>query len=550
MLGQTDVNEAAFTAMSSTERCRYLHELAQVEMDSASFVSRYNPFAGICEAKKDLLAAWVLKYYRFQQRRILKLSKDETLQALQDLVVDAKQNGFETEALVATHYLVFEKYGAKQIPHEVLYTAIIQEFDQMEELGFEQFKDYDLAKILKHDGMFLYDLEDFDKSLEYLLVAERFIRSNGNGAQTAFLVLNHIQSIYQQQKDYSKGIEYANKILQLVKTATAENPTQQHWFQEWQGIATVDVASMLVGQRKFAEGETYADQGYELVKAQDHDGLQSEYEALQVLVPTKLELGKVEEATQLLQRMKVIYDTIGKSDYNYFKNIKYFENYARYFEMKGDFATAMQYANLAKPLKDSLERRNDARKLEKITQRIEAEKYMAKLQLVESEKQLQKTLRNAALIIMLLVGGLAYGNYRRLQYKRQQAEKELEAAQGELATFTQRLKEKSELAENLRTEMDRLSKSGERSDYLEKLTSSTILTDEDWTQFRSIFEKVHPNFIAEQKTAHPDLTQAELRYLVLEKLQLTTHEMANMLGVSDGTIRQTKMRMKKKIVRA
>ncbi len=536
--------------MSSTERCRYLHELAQVEMDSASFVSRYNPFAGICEAKKDLLAAWVLKYYRFQQRRILKLSKDETLQALQDLVVDAKQNGFETEALVATHYLVFEKYGAKQIPHEVLYTAIIQEFDQMEELGFEQFKDYDLAKILKHDGMFLYDLEDFDKSLEYLLVAERFIRSNGNGAQTAFLVLNHIQSIYQQQKDYSKGIEYANKILQLVKTATAENPTQQHWFQEWQGIATVDVASMLVGQRKFAEGETYADQGYELVKAQDHDGLQSEYEALQVLVPTKLELGKVEEATQLLQRMKVIYDTIGKSDYNYFKNIKYFENYARYFEMKGDFATAMQYANLAKPLKDSLERRNDARKLEKITQRIEAEKYMAKLQLVESEKQLQKTLRNAALIIMLLVGGLAYGNYRRLQYKRQQAEKELEAAQGELATFTQRLKEKSELAENLRTEMDRLSKSGERSDYLEKLTSSTILTDEDWTQFRSIFEKVHPNFIAEQKTAHPDLTQAELRYLVLEKLQLTTHEMANMLGVSDGTIRQTKMRMKKKIVRA
>lgn len=532
--------------MSSVERCRFLHEFGQVEMDSVSFVSKYKPFAAICEAKKDLLANWVLRYYYFQNRRILKLTKEETLEWLTQLLADAQRNGFHVEELVAQHYLVFEQYGARMVPHEVLYSTIIKEFDQMEEKGFERFKDYDLAKILKHDGMILFDLEDFDKALEYLLVAERFIRPEGNGAQTAFLVLNHVQSIYQQQKDYPKGIEYAKKILQLVKTATAQNPAQQHWFQEWQGIATVDIASMLVGQRKFAEGETYADQGYELVKAQSNDGLQSEYEALQVLVPTKLELGKVDEAAQLLQRMKVIYEAVGKDNFNYFKNIKYFENYARFYEMKGDFATAIHYANLAKPLKDSLERRNDARKLEKIMQRIEAEKYMAKLQLVESEKQLQKTLRNAALIIMLLLGGLAYGNYRRLQFNRQQAKKELEAAKSELATFTQRLKEKSELAENLRSEMERLSKSGERSDYLEKLTSSTILTDEDWLQFRSIFEKVHPNFIEAQKTQYPDLTQAELRYLVLEKLQLTTHEMANMLGVSDGTIRQTRMRMKRK----
>lgn len=533
--------------MSTAERYKFLHAFGQVEMDSVSFVSRFNAYNAICEAKKDQLAAWVLRFYYFQNRRMLKLTKEKTLEYLKKLVSDAQQHDFKVEELVAQHYLIFEEYDAKQIPHEVLYSEIIKEFDQMKELGFERFKDYDVAKILKHDGMILYDLEDFEKALEYLQVAEKFIRTEGNGAQTAFLVLNHIQSIYQQQKEFEKGIEYAKKILQLVKTATAQNPVQQHWFQEWQGIAKVDIASMLVGQRKFAEGETYADQGYELVKAQSNDGLQSEYEALQVLVPTKLELGKVAEATQLLQRMKVIYEAVGKDDHNYFKNIKYFENCARYHEMKGDFGTALQYTNLAKPLKDSLERRNDARKLEKITQRIEAEKYMAKLQLVETEKQLQKTLRNAALIILLLVGGLAFGNYRRLQYKRRQALKELESAKSELESFTLRLKEKSELAENLRLEMERLSKSGERSDYLEKLTSSTILTDEDWTQFRSVFEKVHPNFIEEKKTQHPDLTQAELRYLVLEKLQLTTHEMANMLGVSDGTIRQTRMRMKRKV---
>jgi hypothetical protein len=229
------------------------------------------------------------------------------------------------------------------------------------------------------------------------------------------------------------------------------------------------------------------------------------------------------------------------------KDIRFLEAHAKYHEKRGDFSAAYRYAALAKPLQDSFERRNDARKYEKIQQRLDAEKYSEQLRLVESEKQLQKWLRNAALAILALVSALGFANYRRLQAKRRLALAELETARNELADFTQSFKEKSELAENLRLEMEKLSAKGERSQYLEQLTHSTILTDEDWTKFRSVFEKVHPDFIAEQKTLHPDLTQAELRYLVLEKLQLSTHEMANMLGVSDGTIRQTRMRMKKKV---
>ena len=81
---------------------------------------------------------------------------------------------------------------------------------------------------------------------------------------------------------------------------------------------------------------------------------------------------------------------------------------------------------------------------------------------------------------------------------------------------------------------------------MEQLTHSTILTDDDWLRFRSIFEKAHPDFMAAQKLLCPGLTPAELRYLVLEKLQLSTHEMAQMLGVSDNTIRQTRARLRRK----
>ena len=43
---------------------------------------------------------------------------------------------------------------------------------------------------------------------------------------------------------------------------------------------------------------------------------------------------------------------------------------------------------------------------------------------------------------MLLMAGLAFANYKRLQNKRKQAAAELEAARGELETFTKHLREK------------------------------------------------------------------------------------------------------------
>jgi hypothetical protein len=392
--------------------------------------------------------------------------------------------------------------------------------------------------MLYHSGKFMYELEDFEKALQFFSTAEQFIETEGKNMHTAFLVLNFIQSIYQSRKEYDKGIGYAKKILQLAQSARAESDVQRRWCKEWQGIASIDIASMLVGQKKFAEGETFATKSYDLVKAADESGYQTEYNAL---------LGKLDEAALLLQRMGEIYEAVGQQEYFYFKNLRYFETASKYHEMKGDYGEAMRFAHLGEPIRDSLERRNDARKLEKINQRLEAEKYTQQLQLVESEKQLQKWLRNAALAILALVVALGYANYRRLQAKRRLALAELENARKDLEEFTLNFKEKSELAENLRLEMEKLSAMGERSQYLEQLTSSTILTDEDWVKFRSVFEKVYPDFIADQKTLHPDLTQAELRYLVLEKLQLSTHEMANMLGVSDGTIRQTRMRMKKKV---
>ncbi len=453
------------------------------------------------------------------------------------------EEDWPVEALVARHYAQFEKFHGKKISLEQLYAHLLDEFSRMQELGFEQFLDYDISDLMYHSGEFMFNLEDHEYALQFLLVGERFMLSRKTRYHTLVLTLNHIQSIYQQQKDYPKGVEYAQKILQVTDSIRLHEPDAQEFCRFWKCLATIDIASMLVRQRKFAEGEKYADQGYALMTSGRNEAhefyLEGEFDALMPLISIRLERNKVAEAENLLRRADSIWTKIRHKEYNYFKQINLWEAHARVAEIRGDYAASMRFVHSVEPLQDSLDRQTDIRKLGKIKQRVEARKYAEKIKLIEREKLFQTRLLYAALLGLLLVGLIAYWNYHRLRKKRREAVSALEA-------YIQELLEKTGQAENLHQAYSHFSDDEERSQHLQKLLQSTILTEQDWVQFQALFEKIYPDFIQEQKTRYPDITQAELRYLVLEKLQLSTQEMAKMLGVSDGTIRQTRFRLRKK----
>ncbi|GJM33160.1 MAG: hypothetical protein DHS20C18_21610 [Saprospiraceae bacterium] len=89
--------------------------------------------------------------------------------------------------------------------------------------------------------------------------------------------------------------------------------------------------------------------------------------------------------------------------------------------MKGEFAEAVHFSKLAEPLKDSLNRRNDARHLEQLKQRLEAEKYDERIRLIEQEREFQKWLRNAALAIPVPVRWPISWEYLPVQYEKREA---------------------------------------------------------------------------------------------------------------------------------
>ncbi len=82
---------------------------------------------------------------------------------------------------------------------------------------------------------------------------------------------------------------------------------------------------------------------------------------------------------------------------------------------------------------------------------------------------------------------------------------------------------------------------------IQKLRGATLLTDEQWADFRNSFEEAHPGFLSRLRVKMPDLTPAEVRFVVLSKLQMDAKDMAAMLGVGPAAIRKYRFRLRAKL---
>jgi DNA-binding CsgD family transcriptional regulator len=87
----------------------------------------------------------------------------------------------------------------------------------------------------------------------------------------------------------------------------------------------------------------------------------------------------------------------------------------------------------------------------------------------------------------------------------------------------------------------------EKEEIATRLKHYSILTEDDWNEFRTLFEKVQIGFFDKLKQQFPDLTPSEQRLLALMKLKLSKREMAGMLGIAPDSIKKTRQRIRKKI---
>jgi DNA-binding CsgD family transcriptional regulator len=139
-----------------------------------------------------------------------------------------------------------------------------------------------------------------------------------------------------------------------------------------------------------------------------------------------------------------------------------------------------------------------------------------------------------------------------LELERNNADIALAYAKIELQLFTQHLQEKNQLIANYQHELSKdtttnNSGAAERTEDIDSLHNTQILTPDDWEKFKLLYEKVHPGFFRRVKENYPQITTAEKRLLALLRLKHEQETIARILGISNDSVRKSKQRLRKKL---
>ena len=243
-------------------------------------------------------------------------------------------------------------------------------------------------------------------------------------------------------------------------------------------------------------------------------------------------------------------------DSNYLKNTYYTK--ALILRQMGEYDSAFHYNDLYSALNHSLEKEIATNSLDISRAKLDNEINRYNIQNLKNQKQAGLLLRNLIIVFILVISMfiLLILNSKRLKEKLQKGiverekllmEQEIRSAKEQLSMFTNNMIEKANLIKKLEMEVKHTEDNYERQSIISVLSNQTILTDEDWNNFKSYFVKIHPGFLMKLREDFPGITLAERRMAALIRLRLTTKQMASMLGISIDSVHKTKQRLKQRL---
>ncbi len=131
-------------------------------------------------------------------------------------------------------------------------------------------------------------------------------------------------------------------------------------------------------------------------------------------------------------------------------------------------------------------------------------------------------------------------------------EKHLHEVQASLQNQIEFLKSKTSHINSLQKELEILrsgtgSNTEEQHENLQKILETHLMTEENWLSFRNEFRKVHGEFYNNIVENFPEITDSNLRIILLSKLGFNNTEMSGLLGVTPDAVKKSKQRLKKKL---
>jgi tetratricopeptide (TPR) repeat protein len=444
------------------------------------------------------------------------------------------------------------------------------------------------AECWHYAGIWYFECNKFGPAFEYMQKAyNQFEQAGFDNYPHTRVYADALAGCYYRLGEYEQAIRYLRECLSMpvywrsfIYYVSVENTlalcyqqlkqydSAAHYFKRAHQAAAAVKDSFYMGLTDGNLGYTYFLQGNDpaalplletdykaSIKAQEWG---SAANAAMTLATIHIKRGQPGEAQQYLHfARQYVYNGGARLRKDWYENMYHI------YKFKGDAVNMSKYADSLLVYKDSVTRFNDIKYMNQAKLKLETEKHLNKVRDLENQRRQQVYTRNGILIVLLLtcIIGLLWINRQRLKRRKElelvalekdKARQQLEFARQQLSTYTDNLREKNELLETFKEEISNLRQNGMeqrdgRTENLNRLLNSNIITEEDWKTFRELFDKVYPGFFVRLREKLPDLSPADTRLLTLTKLQLAPKEMAAMLGISYDAIRKARQRLRKKI---
>ena len=405
------------------------------------------------------------------------------------------------------------------------------------------YKNVPLMSKYRHDfALDYFFFQDYQKAILYMKESIKLPKYNNNLDIQRY---NTLGSTYLKLGRLDNAYHYFNIAYKKAKI---------YKDTVWIGIIADNK-----GETLYEKGEYQKALGYFLENENNFTGTQ--HSTALNLTKTYLKLGNTKKATEYLLLARKLFpksqsDVFGNQQVMEREKQDYYHVNRQYYLALDDYKTAFLYADSLHTVEKALDRKYNALVVGKATDQLKLLQSKMELQIHEKEKRIKNIIIISLIVIFILGTGVFLfisKNKKKLNLQKQLllssqleiTEQNLKLSELKLDGFKKRIQEKRQLIENMKQQL--ASATNVNNDIIFQLQQSTILTEEDWQNFKLLFEQVHSDFLTQLKEKYPQLSLAETRFLCLAKLNFSRKEMASALGVSTQSIHTNWYRIRKKL---
>jgi tetratricopeptide (TPR) repeat protein len=433
-------------------------------------------------------------------------------------VAEVKWLQIRTHSLLGHYYLNTKKEYAIGLFHLTKAAKLMDGLDA---------RDYPLKHICNyHVALWQYKFDDVDQALQSFRKAIHLDTADVFG-QGNVAPLTAIGIIFRNAGQLDSSDHYFNRALQL---------STRKGNEAWAAISKGNLGENHYLRGEFDKATPLLEWDAEVALRLNDWAVASN--SLNLLGKIALKRGELSKARDHFEQ--ALDCVVRSEDYSRFAYV--YPSMAKLAGKEGNADLAAAYIDSTIMVNDSLRKLKSALLSTKADQQVEMEHLELKATKLESERRQQVYMRNSIIGALMLLGvvlGLLFNRHRlkqqirheRLTEEKRSAETALRLARAELKEFVTSLQVRNMEAASVR----------------EELQQSSILTEEDWQKFKRLFERAFAGFFERAQQRIPDLSPAEMRFAALSKLELSSTEMASMLGVGDNAIRQYRSRLRKKL---